>query len=375
MEYNTVMLNNESWLLHSDLFKKHWIIETKSWVRNLGWFSEVIHKSKIDNGWLLFGDFNISIMDYVNIIDGPGAEKILYTNVSNQWTYIKGPVLFVIRKSEDEVYIAGWAGDKKQLQELKKKYDNPWDWPEINTIEVNPSAVTNGIFQKSLEKFPVFFLTNGESNAEENWEHLKKVCPRAERVDGVSPRREAFLKCAELAYTSPYFFVVTGKNWITDSSIFNYTPDNSVPNAHIMFQAKNMSNGLEYGHMAVGCYNTSIVLNTPENFGLDFTEYGKIYPIPLTVSKANFATSPFEAWRTAFRETVKLTLKDTEISNKWLNHWVSVAEGDNYEWVLRGAKDGNQYALSNKDNTDNLLNTERWNWLQEYFDGKYTSGG
>jgi len=369
------MLNNENWLLHSDLFKKHWIIETKSWVRNLGWFSSVVDKAKLDNGWLLFGESEISIMDYVNIIDAPEADKILYMNKSKEWSYMKGPLLFILTKNDDEVYIAGWAGDKKQLQELKKKYDNPWDWPGINTIEVIPTVANLNFIEKTDKlKFPVFFLSNGETNADENWEHLKRICPRAERVNGISPRRDAFLHCAETAYTSPYFFVVTGKNWITDPSVFDYIPDKSVPDTHIMFQAKNMSNGLEYGHMAVGCYNTSLVLSTPEEFGLDFTEYGKIYPIPLTVSKATFATTPLEAWRTAFRETVKLTLKDTELSNKWLTHWMFNADGENHQWVLRGARDGNDFASLYKENENELVNTESWDWLKQYFDEKYTSG-
>jgi hypothetical protein len=365
------MLNNESWLLHSDLFKKHWVVETKSWVRNLGWLSSVIDKAKLDNGWLLFGESEISIMDYVNIIDAPDADKTLYMNKFKEWSYMKGPLLLILRKNDDEVYIAGWAGDKKQLQTFKKKYDSPWDWPGINTIEVNPIAVNKGFFQKSTEKFPVFFLSNGETNADENWEHLKRICPRAERIDGITPRRETFLQCAEIADTSPYFFVVTGKNKVIDQSVFDYTPDESVPEAHIIFQAKNMSNGLEYGHMAIGCYKTSIVLNTPEIFGLDFTEYGKIYPVPLTVSRATFATSEYEAWRTAFREVVKLTIKDSNITKKWLERWLSYAEGDYSEWVLRGANDGNEYAIQYKDNTDNLLNTERWEWLREYFTERY----
>jgi hypothetical protein len=138
-----------------------------------------------------------------------------------------------------------------------------------------------------------------------------------------------------------------------------------------MFQAKNMSNGLEYGHMAIGCYNKSLILETPENFGLDLTEYGKIYPIPLTVSEAHFATSEYEAWRTAFREAVKLTLKDTDIANKWLSRWLTNADGEYADWVLRGATDGNVYALEYKNNTDELLKTERWDWLERYFTEEY----
>jgi hypothetical protein len=362
------MLNNESWLLHSDLFEKYWVVETKSWVRNLGWFSSVLNQLQIDAGWSLFGEKELTLLDYVNIVDAPESEKILYMYTNGTWTYMHGPILFIIKKNEDEVYIAGWAGNKKTLTDYKKKYDSPWDWPNINTIEILPTVADkkNIIPVNKNIKLPVFFLSNGETNADKNWEHLKRICPRAERIDRVSPRRSAFLQCAELAEKASHFFVVTGKNRVTDISVFDYVPDNTIPRAHIMFQAKNMSNGLEYGHMAIGCYNKSVILETPENFGLDLTDYGKIYPVPLTVSEAHFATSEYEAWRTAFRETVKLTLKDTDVAKKWLNHWLTTADGEHADWVLRGASDGYVYALEQKNNMNELLKTERWDWLQQY---------
>lgn len=368
------MLNKESWLLHSDLFKKHWVVETKSWVRNLGWFSSMVDEVVSEDGWVLFGEHNLTPLDYINIVDSINASTKLYM-YTGDWTYMSGPVLFVIEKSTDETFIAGWAGDKKQITEYKKKYDNPWDWPGINVIKVHPMIVKKHITvtnkNSNKEKFPVFFLSNGETNAEQNWEHLKRLCPRAERIDGISPRRHAFLQCAEIAKNATHFFVVTGKNKVTDPSVFDYIPDDTIPTAHIMFQAKNMSNGLEYGHMAIGCYNTELIKNLPVNFGLDLTEYGKIYPIPLTVSNAYFATTPYEAWRTAFREVVKLTLKDTDLSREWLHKWRSHAEGIHADWVLQGAVDGYTYAIAHRDNMDELLKTEKWEWLKEHFTKKY----
>ncbi len=40
------MLNNESWLAHSDLFKKYWVVEIKPWVRSLGWFTDYMETVK-----------------------------------------------------------------------------------------------------------------------------------------------------------------------------------------------------------------------------------------------------------------------------------------------------------------------------------------
>lgn len=364
------MLNNESWLVHSNLFTKHWVIETKDWARTLGWFTDFVEASKIDTGWNITGSHELTVFDYINIIDELNADKKLYCYKAGKWEHINGPVLFVVKKSSDEVFIAGWAGEKKLLQKLKAKSSNPWDWEGINMIEVNPLAAIYAFTRKDKideKKFPVFFLSNGETNADENWKHLSTHCARAIRVDGIMGRRKAFHKCVDLAGDSTHFFVVTGKNYVTDFSVFDFQITENTPKSHIMFQSKNMSNRLEYGHMGIGLYNKDIVLNTPENFGLDFTECGGVHQVPRTVSEAVFATSPFEAWRTAFRETVKLTLSDSPISKTWLQRWMTFAEGENAEWVIQGAKQGYEFAIDNKHKPEVLLQSVSWEWLEEYF--------
>ncbi len=365
---------NSTWLAHSDLFTQHWIIETKSWVRALGWFTQFEQAAKDSLGWAQYGDHELSLLDYVNIVDAVHSEKKLYKYDTGIWTHIEGPILFVVRKSENESYIAGWAGPKKLIDALKKKTDNPWDWEGINVVEVMPSSATYVLEKTNAKKLPVIFASNGETNAEENWHHLLKLCPRAVRIENIDGRRNMFLRAAELAKDASHFFLITGKNFVTDKTVFDYIPDHTVPSAHIMFQAKNMSNRLEYGHMAIGCYNTAIVKSTPKHFGLDFTEYGKIYHIPRTVSEARFATSEYEAWRTAFRECVKLVLKeDSDQVKSWLNRWASFAEGEFSDWVLLGAEQGIQFAQENRNNPEVLQNTENWDWLKQYYQ-KFAEG-
>ena len=361
------MNDTTTWLGHSDLFNTHWIVETKSWVRNLGWFSEFQESVKECCGWAQYGNHELTTVDYVNIIDAKDAEKKLYKYHEGTWEHFSGPILFVVKKNAEETYIAGWAGPAKLITKLKQQSDNPWDWDGINLVEVNPFSVIVTFSKNRNTTLPVFFACNGETNAEENWQHLKKMCPRAVKLENIDGRRKMFLQAAHIADKQSHFFLVTGKNFVIDKTVFDYVPDSTVPTSHILFQAKNMSNRLEYGHMAIGCYNTDIVLSTPEDFGLDFTEYGKIYHIPRTVSEANFAMSEYEAWRTAFRECVKLTLKGNEITKKWLSRWTSFAEGEFSDWVLLGAEQGRDFALENKDDPAALKNTENWTWLQQYF--------
>ena len=362
------MLNNESWLMHSDLFENNWIIEQKSWVRTLGWFTDFIHTARDAKGWVQAGDRELSLQDYLNIIDDVSSEKKLFCFDNSKWIHISGPVIFSIKQTDDLVFIAGWAGEKSVIDEYKMNYDSPWDWPVKHIIEVDPVGVIHTVRGKNYNKkeIPVFFASNGESNANRNWKHLVEIYPKAIRVDGIDGRRNMFLRCVDLTKTGDHFFVVTGKNYVTDISVFDYVPE--VTNAHIVFNSKNMSNRLEYGHMGIVCYNKNLVLNTPEDFGLDFTSYSPIHSVPRTASEGIFATSEYEAWRTAFRETVKLTLRFDQNSQYWLSRWLAFAEGDNAFWVLKGARDGHDYAVKHKDSPEQLKKTVDWKWLSQYYE-------
>ena len=367
------MLNNETWLAHSDLFKKHWIIETKPWARTLGWFSNFQQTVSDSGGWAQAGQQELAIGEYINFLEEEGSERKLYRYLDGKWEHVTGPLILVYRKSKDEVFVVGWAGNRDDIERCKEHSNNVWDWPEITIVEVDPLAAihTLKVNREHHKDVPVFFTSNGETNAEENWKHLQNMCPRAVRIDKVDGRRNMFLRAVDLSEGASHFFVVTGKNKVTDLTVFDY-PVKDAPRAHIVFNAKNMSNRLEYGHMGVVAYNVDLVLNTPENFGLDFTSYSPIYTVPRTVSEATFATTKFEAWRTAFRETVKLTLRDTTNDQFWLARWTAFAEGENSDWVLKGAKDGYEYAQQHLESPVDLRNTVDWNWLQRYYASLYS---
>ena len=72
------MLNNETWLAHTDLFEKYWVFETKHWVRSLGWFTDFKETVTDAKGWAQAGDKELTSFDYVDIIDAKGAERKLH---------------------------------------------------------------------------------------------------------------------------------------------------------------------------------------------------------------------------------------------------------------------------------------------------------
>lgn len=354
-----------TWLVHPNLFKT-WTITRSPWARNIGWFSDLQQTAVDSDGWVQYGT-ELNCAEYVHIVSKEDATQTLYRYDGTTWDYIVSPVVFVFEKNADEKYIVGWAGPTHEIDALLATNSNPWTWEPKTLIPVDPVCAVPTI-RRTIDpkKLPVFFVSNGEPNAEANWNRVLDLCPRAVHVSNITGRRNVFQHVANLAKAS-HFIKITAKNYVTDPDIFDFYPNSIMSDAHIVFHARNMSNGLEYGHMGIVCYNTQLVLDTPESFGLDFTQYSKTYTIPTVVSEATFATSAHEAWRTAFRETVKLTMTNTDISEQYLSAWHRSAHGQFSDWVLQGAIDGEIFANKYRHNSEKLEKTVEWNWLTTYF--------
>tara|TARA_B100000941_G_C28477496_1_gene540116 strand:- start:1109 stop:1405 length:297 start_codon:yes stop_codon:yes gene_type:complete len=63
--------------------------------------------------------------------------------------------------------------------------------------------------------------------------------------------------------------------------------------------------------------------------------------VPILSAVNNLDETPLLAWRTAFREVIKLKLqKPTVESNFRLKKWLTLGNGTNAQWVYIGAQDG-----------------------------------
>jgi hypothetical protein len=100
----------------------------------------------------------------------------------------------------------------------------------------------------------IVFLSNGETSAEEHYEHLlditKNLTNRVVRVDGVNGRAAAYHAAAEASNT-PWMFTVFAKLKVSPKFDFNWQPDRMQVPKHYIFHAKNPVNGLTYGHQAM----------------------------------------------------------------------------------------------------------------------------
>jgi len=230
-----------------------------------------------------------------------------------------------------------------------------------------PYILRHNDYNVEEKPLDVVYLSNGEKNADKNWFLLKCMCPRAKRIDGVTGRAQAYKACAEVSET-PWFFNVFAKCRVEPDFDFNWQPDWLQGPKHWIFHSRNPVNGLEYGHMGIIAYHKQMVLDATE-WGLDFTLSARHGVVPVVGSIADFNTTPYETWRTAFRECVKLTQQSDIESRYRLEQWSTVGNGENGEWSVRGAEDAVKYVEDGND----LQQTFEWAFLKEFFDSHYNT--
>jgi hypothetical protein len=218
----------------------------------------------------------------------------------------------------------------------------------------------------------VIFISNGESMADSNWQHLTRICPRAKRSDGILGREAAYKAAARLSDT-PWFYAVFAKTEVLENFEFDYAPDRLQQPKHYIFHSRNPLNGLEYGAMNINLYNRQLVLDTVP--GLDFTLSATHEVVPICVSISRFNTDPWVTWRSAFREVLKLKREvdlgaDVEIQHR-LKVWTTQAQGQNAEFCLQGAQDALDYYKKINGQLEALQLSFDWAWLQEYYYSLY----
>lgn len=230
---------------------------------------------------------------------------------------------------------------------------------------------------------PVVFLSYREDNADANFEHLKKMVPRAIRVHGVKGFDAAHKAAAAAARTfakdagidiqqHPYFITVDGDNttlpsfWNLDteqaaSSLFSLkeglpSPANSV----LSWNSYNPVTGLMYGNGGLKLWGYQFVnqMTTHEEADEDVVDfcwslgYRQLAPI---FSVTNINGSPRQAYTAGFREGAKMPLvggkstasiyetgRTTYPTNlERLITWCSVGAHAKYgDWSILGAMTG-----------------------------------
>lgn len=249
----------------------------------------------------------------------------------------------------------------KEVKNYVKKelYDYPYIITSKKVIDSKP--------------LDIIFLSNGEESADDNIEHLlsitKHLPNRVVELRGIDGRVKSQHAAANAAET-PWYFLVNGKLRVNEQFDFKWQPDRLQIAKHYIFMATNPVNGLEYGHQAIVANNKNLTLNTVVK-GLDFTMDSEHEVVDMNCGIAVFNTSPWDTWRTAFRETIKLkhaSMTTNDTGSKYrLNVWTNIAEGQHAEWSIRGAKDAVKYYEEVNGDFEKLRLSYDWAWLRDRF--------
>jgi len=224
----------------------------------------------------------------------------------------------------------------------------------------------------------IVFLSNGETGADENYEHLLKVTKglrnRVVRVDGVNGRVAAYHAAAEASET-PWMFTVFAKLEVDKNFDWNWQPDRLQIPKHYIFNATNPVNNLVYGHQAMIAYNKKITLANSGR-GLDFTLDDAHEVVDMNSGIAKYNTDAWSTWRTAFREALKLKATivdnpDDKVSTERLLAWSTIGNGEYGEYSINGALDAIEYYDSVNGDMDKLRLSYDWPWLKSYYESKY----
>jgi hypothetical protein len=158
---------------------------------------------------------------------------------------------------------------------------------------------------------------------------------------------------------------VFAKLEVNSSFDWTWQPDRMQQAKHYIFHAHNPVNGLQYGHQAMIAYNRQLVLKNT-GAGLDFTLDQAHEVVPILSGQANYHTSSWMCWRTAFREVLKLRASLPDVENEYrLNEWLT-KDRTLEQWSRKGAKDAVEYYEAVNGNPTELQKSYEWAWLATY---------
>ena len=222
--------------------------------------------------------------------------------------------------------------------------------------------------------YDIVFISYGETNADNNWEMLKSQFPMAKRIKDVEGIHQAHIAGAKKCFTK-MFWVVDGDAELSTGFQFDHEVSKwDLETVHV-WRSLNPVNNLEYGYGGVKLLPRKLTLDMDiSKPDMTTSISDKFKAMPEISNITAFNTDEFSAWRSAFRECVKLAsrtingqvLVETESR---LETWCTVAnEGVAFgNYVLHGAQVGKHFGTVHKDNPEMLKLINNFSWLEEQF--------
>tara|TARA_B100000900_G_scaffold97436_1_gene80507 strand:+ start:37 stop:2622 length:2586 start_codon:yes stop_codon:yes gene_type:complete len=224
--------------------------------------------------------------------------------------------------------------------------------------------------------FDIVFISNGEANAEQNYQTLLKAYPNAKRVDKVKGIHQAHIAAAKLVNTK-MFWVVDGdaeilEDFEFDHQIAHYDIDGY--KTVFVWRSLNPVNDLIYGYGGVKLLPTQLTIDMDVETADMTTSISKNFKGINRMSNVTaFNTDAFSAWRSGFRECAKLASKaiDRQVDDETtfrLKAWCSRGFDKPFgAETIAGAYEGAKYGLAFKNNKDALRKINDFKWLNDKF--------
>ena len=221
----------------------------------------------------------------------------------------------------------------------------------------------------TYKPYPIVLLSYQEERAQTAYEALRIRSDNIHWVKDVTGIFNAHREAAKQAGDSTMFWVVDADAELTDDFNFSYIPDVYDQETVHVWASYNPVTGSKYGYGGVKLFNTQQVMNAT-SWGLDFTTgLSKRFKFMPEVSCTTvFNTTPYDTWRSAFREVVKLTVSTDPESQYRITEWLNpLPEAEFHEHALRGAKQAQEYAKQYSNNASELDKINDYDWLKKKF--------
>jgi hypothetical protein len=226
--------------------------------------------------------------------------------------------------------------------------------------------------------YDVVFISYEEPNADDNFTKLLKKCPTAKRVHGVKGIHQAHIAAAKLCNTE-MFWIVDGDAVLVNDFNFNYQVARWDKETVHVWRSQNPVNGLVYGYGGVKLFPKNLTIGMDVSKPDMTTSISEKFKAVQEISNITaFNTDPFNTWKSAFRECVKLSSRiidrqKTNETNRRLHIWQTVGKDKLYgDYAIAGAIAGEQYSKTCKNDLAKLYKINDFNWLKDQFNEQYS---
>jgi hypothetical protein len=300
--------------------------------------------------------------EFNTLIEQAQSQKELYVNY-----YYREPTYYIPSFWED---VKLYCLDESRLNLLVPRFS-----VKKELHEYSPKLLLKD--KSKPVHFDIVFIHNNEPQHEENYQTLLSAVEgkpnRVKVIAGVQGRNQAYKAAANIIDTE-YFYAVFAKIKTDPSFGFNFIPDTLKSPRHYIFDCYNPVIDYTYGHQAILLYNKKMVLENTGT-GLDFTLSQQHDHVKLLSAQTTFYQDPLVAYRTAFREIVKLLhaqkIKPTVEGNHILSKWYTESDMLNANYVRDAYIDAVEFVKKYSEDFEKLFQSYEWEFVDSLYQRRY----